>query len=211
MQSPGLAMLLVLALPLSAAAEKWTSSDGFLSVNVPDSKRFQAVEQAPFLALWLSDDGSTRLAVLKMEIPQDARLRQTDMEEGLAKEIRGTVTRLPTRQLSGHEVWNMSVQSPPAEITQAVVRHDGTVYKVMTVVTGNNADRASIEEFIASITLVQTPGPPQTNENGSGTHQKPHGGMGVNEISGRIGALGVFLLIGIGIYCYSSGKKNRQG
>lgn len=203
-----------------AHAQTWTTSDGFLSVTEPNSETFVAVPDPPepFIALWISRDESTRLCVTKTEIPANIELVQSSVEEGLAEEIGGEATRLPTRQVAGYEVWNMKVKGNGAEITQAVLRHDGTVYKIMAASVGPNPDEPTIEQFIDSLVIndaaktpepmaATTPGAPNplTTEN---TPKKNLGsGIDLHNLSKKIGGFAVLLVIGLLIYLVTRGKN----
>ena len=135
--------VLALALPTLANAQTWTSPDGFLSITPPDTTTFQAMPTPPppFVGLWVSNDESMRnFGVMKMQISPTIKLIQSSVEQGLAEEIGGTVTRLPTRELSGHELWNMTAKGPSGAITQALIRRDGELYKVMAATVGRTAE-----------------------------------------------------------------------
>ncbi len=199
--------LFVLALPTIANAQTWTSPDGFLSVTPPDATQFQAIPTPPlpFVGLWVSNDESMKFGVMKTEIPPNIKLIQSSAEEGLAEEIGGQVTRLPTKRVTGHEVWNMTAKGPSAEITQAMVRHDGALYKLMAVTIGGNPDAASINRFIDSLSIVQPATQPQSRP-----VQDIGRGVDLHNLSKTIGGLGALLAIGLLVYLVTRGKKTRQ-
>ena len=167
--------VLALSLPTLVTAQTWTSPDGFLSVTPPDASAFQAIPTPPppFLGLWVSNDQSMRFGVMKTQVPSTVKLIQSSAEQGLAEEIGGTVTRLPTREVAGYEVWNMKAEGPSVAITQAMVRRDGAIYKVLAATGEGTADNESVSRFINSLSIVE-----QTNA------QSPH--QSVAERSERI-------------------------
>ncbi|MDA7873779.1 hypothetical protein N9B17_01315 [Rhodopirellula sp.] len=186
--------------PLSIAnAETWTSPDGFLSVTQPNSVTFNAVPSppSPFIGLWVSNDDSTRLGVTKTPVPPNINLMQTAAEEGLAEQIGGEVTRLSTAQVAGYEVWRMNAKGTSAEITQAMVRNDGTVYKLMAVTVGQKPDEPTINQFIDSLAIsesakiITTETRPTTSERIKNTG----GGIDLHNLSKTIG--GAAALVGI--------------
>ncbi len=184
--------LFVLFLPAIANAQTWTSADGFLSLTPPDPTRFQAMPMppAPFLVLWVSNDESMKFGMLKMEIPAGTKLIQSSAEEGLAKELGGQVTRLPTKTVSGHEVWNMTAKGPSAEITQAMIRHNGTLYKLMAATVGGKPDTASIDRFIDSLSILRPAVQPQNEP-------APNLGLDndLHDLSKKIGGAGAMIAI----------------
>src|SRR5258708_20676633 len=112
------ASIFLLPFPGIANAQTWISPDGCLSVSPPEVAKFLEVPMPPppFVVLWMSDDETMRFGILKTEIPSNIKLIQSATEEGLANEIGGKVTRLPSKTLSGHEVWNMSAEGPSVDI-----------------------------------------------------------------------------------------------
>ena len=147
----------VLALPAHANSQTWTSPDGFLSITPPDANEFQPMltPPPPFVGLWVSNDETMKFGVMKTQIPPNIKLIQSSAEEGLAEEIGGEVTRLPTKQVSGHEVWKMTAKGASVEITQAMIRHDGALYKLMAVTVGGTPDAVAVNRFIDSLSIVQ--------------------------------------------------------
>ncbi len=204
--------LLMLALPALANAQTWTSSDGFLSLTPPDANTFEAMPTLPepFIGLWVSNDESMRFGVLKTQIPPTIKLIQSSAEEGLAEEIGGKVTRLPTRDMSGHEVWNMTGKGPSVEITQALVRHDGTLYKVMAATVGGAADKELVNRFIGSLSITEQTKSKLSKQSGTQSVQDLGGGVDLHNLSKTIGGAGALLGIGLLVYLVMRGKKNRQ-
>lgn len=220
--SLALAFVAIFALSGMAHAQTWTTPDGFLSVTEPDSETFVAIPSPPepFLGLWISRDETTRLAVMTMEIPANIELNQSSAEEGLAEEMGGKVTRLPTKQLSGYEVWQMKGAGMSAEITQALLRHDGTIYKIMAVTIGQAPDEQAINQFIDSLVIheaaktaepvAETTGAPVTET----TTDQPKKNLGSrfdsHELSKKIGGFAAMLVIGLLIYFFTRGKNKPQ-
>lgn len=204
----------MLALPTVANSQTWTSPDGFLSITPPDANEFRSMPTPPppFVGLWVSNDETIKFGIMKTQIPPDIKLTQSSVEEGLAEEIGGQVTRLPTKQISGHEVWNMTAKGTSAEITQAIIRHDGEVYKLMAVTVGGNLDAVAVSRFIDSLSIAQ---PSSTNvETTRPTDGQPvqdlGDGVDFHHLSKKIGGAGVLLGIGLLVYLLNRGKKNRQ-
>jgi hypothetical protein len=187
---------LILMGPSCAWAETWTSPDGVLSVESPDAARFHILPTppAPFLIIWESNDEDTMMGIVKAEIPGGMQLIQDSMEEGYSKEVGAPVRRLPSRQLSGHEVWTMTANAPIGSVTQSIVRHNTVVYKLMVVTQPDSPEFGSIDRFLNSLTITPPrgeAGPAQAN---------PGRGVDINKLSGQVGAFGVFLGIGLVLY-----------
>jgi len=144
---------------------------------------------------------------MKTQIPPNIKLIQSSAEEGLAEEIGGEVTRLPTKQVSGYEVWNMTAKGESVEITQAMIRHNGALYKLMAVTVGGSPDAAAINDFINSLSIVRTA--PANTEPPKQADTQP-----VQNLSGGVDLhnLGAGALHGIGLLVYflTRGKKKAQ-
>jgi hypothetical protein len=67
------------------------------------------------------------------------------------------VTRLPTRQVAGYDVWQMKAVAGESEITQAIVKIDSTVYKLMAFSSAPAANDAAIQRFLASLAIAPAP------------------------------------------------------
>lgn len=208
------AAFFVLTLPVFANGQTWTSPDGFLSVTPPDETMFQAMPEPPppFVGLWVSNDETMKFGVIQTDFPLGKELIQSSVEEGLAEEIGGEVTRLPTKQVSGHEVWNMTAKGPTAEITQAIVRDEGVVYKLMALTLGNKPDATPVNRLIDSLTISKPPPPSAQSSNLSDTQpvQDPGGGAELHRLSKAIGGAGALLGIGALVYLILRGKTRRK-
>lgn len=204
--------VLLLALPALANAQTWTSPDGFLSITPPDANKFQEIPTppSPFVGLWVSNDESVKLGVMKTQIPSTIKLIQSSVEQGLAEEIGADVTRLPTREVSGHEVWNMTATGPSIEITQAIVRRDGTLYKVMAGTIGITTDNESVNRFISSLSIAEQTNPLPSRPSAAQSIQDAAGGIDVHNLSKTIGGAGGLLGIGLLVYLVMRGKKSQQ-
>jgi hypothetical protein len=202
-----LASLLVALPSVVLGAETWTSPDGFLSVARPDADRFQAVPESPppFLALWISNDESVKLGVAKTEVPARVRLVQSSVERGFAKEVGGQVTRLPTRIVSGYDVWQMKASSPSGEITQTIIRRDGAVYKLMAMTTGEDAQIAQASRFLDSLSVAQSAAAQPGR-----TAAKPGKAIDTHTLSKSLGGAGILLAVGLAIYLFARGRKARK-
>jgi hypothetical protein len=207
-------LLFTLCLTEFVLGQAWTSPDGFLTVTPPDATSFQATPNPPppFLALWTSEDQSMLLGIMKMDIPADIRLIQSSAEEGLAEEIGGRVTRLPTKTISGYEVWNMTAKGPAGEISQAMVRHGGTLYKLMALSFDSDHDAPLFSAFVDSMSISQpipadsmrakTPEAQLLQDLGAGVDR--------HKISKSIGGAGALLAIGLLVYFLLRGKIGRR-
>ncbi|MCU0715011.1 MAG: hypothetical protein MUD03_02675 [Pirellula sp.] len=204
--------IFTMVLPLVGNAQTWTSPDGFLSITTPNAKDFQAVPTPPppFLALWVSNDQRMKFGVMKLQIPPNVKLIQSSAEEGLAEEIGGKVTRLPTKQLSGHDVWNMTAKSASAEITQAMVRHDGALYKLMAATVGGDSDQVAVSQFIDSLAIQQPSS--MVSEPMTQLGNQPANDVGetvdMHNLSKTIGGASALLIAGLLVYLLIRGKKN---
>ncbi len=201
------------AFPAIANSQTWTSPDGFLSITPPDATVFQPIPTppSPFVGLWVSNDETMKFGVLKTEIPPSIKLIQSSAEEGLAKEINAEVIRLPTKQVSGHEIWNMTAKGASVEITQAMIRHDSALYKLMAVTVGGKHDAVAVNRFIDSLSIVlPAPTTPESSAQ-SGAHPvQDLSGGDVDNLSKSIGGAGALLGIGLMVYFLTRGKKNRH-
>jgi hypothetical protein len=206
------ASALVLALPALVNAQSWTSPDGFLSIMPPNANTFQAIPTPPppFVGLWISNDESMKFGVMKTQIPPTIKLNQSSVEEGLAEEIGGKVSRLPTREVSGHEVWNMTAKGPSGEITQALIRHGGVLYKVMAATVGSTDDNESVNRFVGSLSIAEQSNAQPSRQPAAQPVQDLGGGVDLHNLSKTIGGAGALLGIGLMIYFVIRGKKNRQ-
>ena len=206
--------VLVLSLPGFAKSQTWTTPDGFLSITPPNENEFQAMPTppAPFVGLWVSNDETMKFGVMKTQIPPNINLIQSSAEDGLAEEIGGDVTRLPTMRVAGYEVWKMTAKGPSAEITQAMVRHDGSLYKLMAVTVGGNPDAVAVNRFIDSLSLVQPSS--AAEEPSRATNAQPvqdlGGGVDLHSLSKTIGGAGALLGIGLLVYFLTRGKNKRR-
>lgn len=146
-------------LPRVTSGQTWTSADGRLALTTPDATQFTEIPKppSPFEALWISADESTRLAVVKSQIPAHVRLNQTGVEKGLAGELGGNVTRLPTKQIAGYDVWAMRADGPGSEVTQLLVRIDNQVYKVMAFLGTGSPHADAVQRFVDSL-AINNPG-----------------------------------------------------
>jgi hypothetical protein len=222
--------VLMIALPALVTAQTWTSADGFLSITPPDASTFQAMPTPPppFIGLWVSNDESMKFGVMKTQVPRNIELVQSSAEQGLAEEIGGKVTRLPTREVSGYEVWNMKAQGPSIVITQALVRRDGALYKVLAATVGGAADDLLVNRFINSLSIVeQTDTRPSYQSAAERSEralrdrraeraeraqraQQLGGGIDLHSLSKTIGGAGALIAIGLVIYMVMRGKESRQ-
>ncbi len=194
----GTMMLVAVLLHPAANAQTWTSPDGFLSITPPDANDYQAMEEppAPFVGLWVSNDETVKFGVMKTPYPPNMRLIQSSAEQGLAEEIGGTVTRLPTKTVAGYEVWKMTGKGSAFEITQAIIRHEDTIYKLMALKLGGELDTVAVNRFLDSLSIDAQPGPDLG------------GKMDVHELSKSIGGAGA--LLGIGLLDYVLSRRNKQ-
>lgn len=205
------ALFLFVGIRSTAVAETWTTPDGFLSVEVPDSKHFQALPSPlpPILMGWISQDETLRLAVLSIPIlhnaSSSAKLIQSETEAGLSRELGVPVSRLPTRTVAGYEVWSMTAKSAVGEVRQAIIRGRGTAYKLMAFGTDASPDNSEITRFMDSLVIHQ-PAEPSNAEPVRGEMSNDD----VNKWSGQIGLYGIILLVAIGIYQANQPKKPKS-
>ena len=195
--------MLIFAWPTAAVAQTWTTPDGFLSVTSPEEDGcFMAnTPPEPFLVLWGSPDEITILGVMQMQIPPKIMLKQSSVEKGLAEEMQGEVTRLPDRRISGYEVWLMKCSSPVGEVTQAIVRKDGTLYKLIALTSADQPETEIVNNFIDSLTISDPGADNAIRELGDDNVQaddRVRTTIDIHDLSAKIGGFGVLLLIGIG-------------
>lgn len=206
--------VLVLALPRGANSQTWSTPDGFLSITPPDASEFQPIPEPPppFVGLWVSNDETMKFGVMQTQIPPNVKLIQSSAEEGLAKEIGGEVTRLPTKQVSGHEVWTMTGKNASVEITQALIRHEGAGYKLMALTVGGNPDAAAVTRFMDSLSIAQPfrSMVEPSKQSDAQPVQDLDRGVDLDELSKKIGGAGALLGIGLLVYFLTRAEKNRE-
>ena len=131
----GIASALTCSLP---AAEKWTSADGYLSVEIPDNTEFRQVENPPepFIVLWVNKAESCKLGVMSIANANGTPLSQKSVESGLAEEIGGVVERLPTKKFGHKSLWAMVAKKDDnLSLSQTVTVVPGKIYKSMGLAT----------------------------------------------------------------------------
>lgn len=192
-------------------AQTWTTPDGFLSIIEPDSEKFSTVSDPPkpFVGLWVANDQATQIGVMKTQIPRGVKLIQASVEKGLAEEVGGEVTRLATMQVAGYQVWCMKAKGASAEITQALVRHDDTLYKLMGVTSGSERDEQVIRQVVNSLSILKPAeaGKSQGTVSPSQQNKAKDGGSDLHNLSKSIGGYAGLLGIGLLIYFLMRGKK----
>ena len=199
------ALLLILAAGAGkASGADWASPDGAIVVATPDPAKFRFVDNPPepFLALWISNDETLRLGVMKATMPANVKtLIRSSGEQGLAEEIHGTITGSSTMVKNGHEIWLMaakgSIQGINAQVSQALVQCNGSVYKVMAATIGNGpSDDPTINAFVNSIQVkLPNSNPPAAQPVNS--EPNPGGGTDPHNLSKRFGGIGALVLIGL--------------
>ena len=147
---------------------------------------------------------------MKMQIPPTIKLTQSKVEEGLAEEIGAEVKRLPSRKVSGHEVWIMTAKGPSVDITQALVGHDGTFYKVMAATVGGVVDNESVNRFISSLAIAEQLDAEPSKQSAAQTVQDIGGGVDLHNLSKTVGGAAALLGIGLLIYLIIRSKSSRQ-
>jgi hypothetical protein len=146
-------------------------------------------------------DEETMMGIVQADLPGGMQLVQDAMEDGYSKEVGAPVRRLPTKQVSGQEVWTMTANAPVGDVTQSVVRHNDVVYKLMVVTQPDSSDFGNINRFLNSLTI--TPAPSEA----SPATTNPGEDVDVNKLLGQVGAFAVFLGIGLVIYQVFIRKK----
>lgn len=194
--------LLVVALGVPPAdGAEWTSPDGRVTVTEPDPAEFRQVDDPPppFLVLWISSDEMLRLGVMKAANPSPGKLVRKATEEGLAREVGGTITASSTAVNSGQELWLMtaegSFQGMGIRLTQAIVPDEEEVYKVMSAKVGDDlGDDEATAAFMDSIQLAPSqPNPPRNAPHDAGQQESDR--WDSHNLSEAIGGGAALLLI----------------
>lgn len=203
--------VLLVFFPCVVEAQTWTTPDGFLSIDQPDSDQFSAVSDPPkpFVGLWVANDETTKIGVMKTQIPAGVKLLQASVEKGLAEEVGGKATRLATMQVAGYQVWCMKAKSASVEITQALVRHNNTLYKLMGVTSGSERDEQVIRQVVDSLSILKPAeaGKSKTTVSPSQPNRANDGDTDLHNLSKSIGGYAALLGIGLLIYFLMRGKK----
>ena len=180
-------------------AENWTTPDGFLTVTKPSESEFEelASPPTPIVGYWSSKDGRLSLAVVIVDIPAQVVLNQASAEEGMAEEIGEPVTRLPTRKIGGFEVWTMTAKNSEAEITQAMLRNEGKLYKLMAIKHVNEPNPEEVNAFLGSVQLVESRPSLTTNEE---REVLPESRLDLHNLSKRMGGIVLLALVALLAY-----------
>lgn len=199
-------MLHALTVLLAAiSAGEWTTSDGVVTVAVPNESRFILGEvEPPLSVVWVTDDETVKLGVAETPFPKNATLVKSAVEEGLAEELGGEIVASSTSQVDGHEVFTMTAHthSPGVDlyITQSVFAFDGKAYKLMAVGLGQDIRTdPDVAEFLGSLKLP--PAAPRETSDATASRSGPANGE-ESEISQadlwsrRIGGISVLVLLG---------------
>lgn len=228
-QSFLLAMGFIIASPVLAIAQTWTTPDGFLVVTPPDLEKFDSIPTppAPFVGLWESKDQTMKFGVMQMEVPEGIKFDGDAGAEGLSQELGAPVTDMSTRNVNGFDVWKMTATNEAAEITQAILQRDRTLYKVMAATIGGEPDAETVNRFIDSVTTADL-GDNTADEtvDGDSVNVQDSEPLNVGEeegdmidhgapadfhnLSKTLGGVGALLLIGLLVYKLTVGKKATQ-
>jgi hypothetical protein len=143
-----------------------------------------------------------RLGVMKTQVPANVKLIQSSAEEGLAEELGGAVNRLPTKRVSGYEVWTMTGTGELGEVTQAMLRRGPVLYKLMAISIGPGKDQESIDRFIDSLKLRETDA-----ESPDAPARDIGGGFDLHNLSKKIGGASLLILIVLLVYLAMRRRK----
>ena len=198
--------IIILLAPLAINAQAWTSPDGVVTVTTPDPNVFTEVvpPPSPFIVVWASNDDTQRLGVTMVQMPPGTHLIQDAVEEGMGERTGGQITRLPSRYISGHEVWIMRSSSPSETMFQAVFEHHGTAYKIMSATPAGSNSHTAFDNLLgsASLPLAAKPGPQNSAQNQDDR-------ITLRTISKKLGGIALLVLIIAGIIKWEQ-KKNEQ-
>lgn len=148
----------------SGFTEEWVSPDRTISVTRPDPSRFGDMALTPpMTAGWISQDESTKLGVMEMDLPRGISLKQKSLEEGFAKQMQGHITRSDFRSDGEHTIYVMSAQGTLLGIkvaaTQSVVAVGNKGYKAMAFVLGDDArETDEARQFVESLKVLPPSG-----------------------------------------------------
>lgn len=124
---------------------------------------------------------------------------QSSAEEGLAEEVGGPVTRLPTREVGGLEVWSTTAKTTDSELTQAMLRNEGKLYKLMAIKNGAEPNTEAINAFMESVQLAKSPRTAAEGTNGTSPSSQ-EGGIDLHNLSKRTGRVAFLAIIALLIY-----------
>ena len=189
----------------AVSAAEWQTTDGNISVVVPDESRFVQVDAVPPLSvIWVSTDETIKLGVAEVPFRPDMKLVQSSVEKGLAEEMGGKIVDSLTERQAGHEIFVMTghgeVLGTEVYITQAVVAVGDKVYKVMATGLGRDTRVDSYAtKFMSSFKILTTKqdvafDPPRTVPS-SQPNQSDTDKSLVDLLSEKIGGISVLILI----------------
>jgi hypothetical protein len=198
------AVMVLLGVTLAASgAQQGKSPDGVMELSLPEGAGLRKFENAPapISALWMTDDGSLRVAITIAPVPANVkRLAKKGLEEGMLAEIKGNLISSEVKNIGGHEVFVMSaatsVSGSNQRLIQAVFLYEGNGYKAMAFAPADDAEKLRIAtECVNSLHIIPpASGGASGTVSGAGTDVRT---WDVNEWSRKIGGGAGVLLIGI--------------
>ena len=107
----------------------------------------------------------------------------------------------------------MAAKGPSVEMTQAMFRHDGILYKVMAV--GSDDAANSIKQFIDSLSINTAELDSHESKQPSVQPDTPAvqdlgGGIDVHDLSKNIGGAGALLALGLLAFIVLRGKRRKD-
>jgi hypothetical protein len=204
-KSLGIAFALIACLPGATWAADWKSSDGMVSVELPNPKKYPEVKpEPPGTASWEAKDGSLKFVVGEKPIAENARMIKGLLEQVFLHELNTTLKNAQliesesmVRQHEGYDFFYMSGKGDGDDVTvyltQCIVKIDKKVYFVVVGSQGKSTrldDDAMtfINSFKALVRNTTKPAGDQTDEEKKAAR-----------MTGIIGGVAVLVLIVAGI------------
>jgi uncharacterized iron-regulated membrane protein len=190
-------------------AQPWRTADGVLEVLVPAGFELQPQPPGVVGSLWQEPSTGIAIIVLQMSIPPNARLNPKDLQNGLVQESDGQAGELSTESIQGFTVFSMSVSTNKFQsetvVKQRVIITPTVAYKLMAhAIPDAFRTDSRLEQFLKSIKIHTSAVPKPL------TTHRPLRPLGWNEIGGQIGALGVFLLVGCGLWVWAQRSAEQR-
>jgi hypothetical protein len=195
--------------------DEWTSPDGVIAVTVPDSARFQRLNDLPesFLVLWVSNDQMVRLGVARLAVPAHTKLVRSAVEERFVQGIHGKLTASTSRLVDDHELWIMraigDIQGASVHATHAIAQHDDNAYNIVAISVGDApADEAASEAFLNSVRILLPESKVQAISVGDASQTRD--GISLHKISRNVGGVSMALLIAAIAWLVMRGKRKKS-
>lgn len=156
--------------------------------------------------MWESPDGGTRIFCVQQSSPANVPLDKAGLETGTTRQIQGTLLQSTQTTLNGIPTYTLAAkgtaQGNAVYLMQRIISFSGTTYKIMA---GGNRDVTVDQDVMSVLNSVQILDP-----NPKAPSLPLLKRLNNPELLGQIGALGLFLLIGVGVFAWLRKPKTKS-